>query len=32
MHSDLIGSLAYIGSDKAVADLPFGWAGGNADN
>jgi NADH:ubiquinone reductase (non-electrogenic) len=25
----LIGSLAYIGSDKAVADLPFGWAGGN---
>jgi NADH:ubiquinone reductase (non-electrogenic) len=24
-----IGSLAYIGSDKAVADLPFGFKGGN---
>ena len=23
------GSLAYIGSDKAVADLPFGFKGGN---
>jgi len=23
------GSLAYIGSDKAVADLPFGFQGGN---
>ena len=24
-----VGSLAYIGSDKAVADLPFGFKGGN---
>jgi len=23
------GSLAYIGSDKAIADLPFGFSGGN---
>jgi NADH:ubiquinone reductase (non-electrogenic) len=24
-----LGSLAYIGSDKAIADLPFGFSGGN---
>jgi len=29
MRLTYVGSLAYIGSDKAVADLPFGFKGGN---